>query len=442
MEFELRKHCHVNTNEEGDRFVGIKVDTNTEGNFIYFPMGYDLPEDDIELRNDIRNLIQVLTEFSNKNDSLLSIKDYTKTKLVEFPINAYKEVIEYYFSIGGRYYIETEKIYATSTRGKVKWGRTIQRHLPLIQSQDGINSFIYTDYEVVKSTLNDTRLITQINKYCVYEAFKKIGWLYVSYIPEKPGAHPDIKTSIAVVQNKLAKTNDDKKKTLFQAMKDMLEYIDESESKKQAYFGTYNFEHVWEKMIDSAFGEKNKSEYFPRSKWLIGSKKDKINRPLMPDTIMIYDDKYYILDAKYYKYGRTNNPNHLPDGSSINKQITYGEYLEKYKKVNTDCLFNAFIMPYNRKENPFGLDSFVGNIGEAVGEWRDNKEYYERIQGIVMDVRHLMYNYSAKPKKEKEELAKCIENAFQSGIEVCDDNVYEYEMTEGLMEVAETAEKY
>ena len=32
-----------------------------------------------------------------------------------------------------------------------------------------------------------------------------------------------------------------------------------------------------------------------------------------------------------YKYGWTGIPEHLPNGSSINKQITYGEYLEKYK---------------------------------------------------------------------------------------------------------------
>ena len=129
----------------------------------------------------------------------------------------------------------------------------------------------------------------------------------------------------------------------------------------------------------------------------------------MPDTFLIYYDKYYILDAKCYKYGWTGIPDHLPNSSSINKQITYGEYLEKYKGVNTDSLFNAFIMPYNKAKNCFNLTSVVANIGEAVGDWRYNKKYYERIQGIVMDTRHLMYHYSGKPIKEKVALAECIE---------------------------------
>ena len=219
----------------------------------------------------------------------------------------------------------------------------------------------------------------------------------------------EVKTSIAILNAKLGNTNDDKKRNLFQAMKDMLQYMDEKTSEKQFYFGTDNFDYVWEKLIDRAFGEKDKEKYFPRSRWLLDYGKYKEKRPLMPDTIMIYNGKYYILDAKCYKYGWTGIPDHLPNGSSINKQITYGEYLEKYKGVDTNSLFNAFIMPYNMDKNYFKLTSVVGNIGEAVGDWRENKKYYERIQGIVMDTRYLMYHYTGNPVKEKVALADCIE---------------------------------
>lgn len=108
----------------------------------------------------------------------------------------------------------------------------------------------------------------------------------------------------------------------------------------------------------------------------------------------------------------TGIPNHLPNGSSINKQITYGEYLEKNKNVDAKSLFNAFIMPYNMAKNYFSLTSFVGNIGEAIGDWRCNKKYYERIQGIVIDTRYLMYHYSGKPIKEKAALAESIESVL------------------------------
>lgn len=39
-EFNIKDHCHVNTNEDGDRFVGIKADTDDA--MVYFPIGYQL----------------------------------------------------------------------------------------------------------------------------------------------------------------------------------------------------------------------------------------------------------------------------------------------------------------------------------------------------------------------------------------------------------------
>lgn len=407
---DITNHCHINSNEDGDRFVGIKADSDNV--MVYFPIGYQLPENDSEIRQDIKHLIQVLSEFTTKDDRLLAINKFAAPQTVDFPINAYKVVIEYYFSIGGKYYVEVEPTYITSSKGKQDWCRTVRNQVPLVQQRNGISSLIFTEFTVRAATPNDTKQITQINRFCVYEAFKKLGWLYVPFMPEKPGPHPDIKTSIAILNSKLGNTNDDRKRNLFQAMNDMLQFMDEKTSEKQFYFGTDNFDRVWEKLIDRAFGQKDKDKYFPRSRWLLDYGNYKEKRPLMPDTIMIYNDKYYVLDAKCYKYGVTGQPDHLPNGSSINKQITYGEYLEKYKGINSDSIFNAFIMPFNKAKNYFKLNAVVGTIGEAVGDWRNNKKYYERIQGIVMDTRHLMYHYTGNPINEKKVLAECIETVI------------------------------
>ena len=407
---DIAKHCHINSNEDGDRFVGIKADSDNV--MVYFPIGYQLPEKEADIRTDIKHLIQVLSEFTTSEDRLLAVNKFAEPQSVDFPINAYKSVIEYYFSIGGKYYTEVDPIYKTSVKGKQNWLRTVRDQVPLVQQKNDVSSFIYTEFTVRDFTPNDTKKITQINRFCVYEAFKRLGWLYVPYMPEQPGLHPDVEEAVRILNDKLGNINDDNKRRLFQAMKDMLLYMDEKTSDKQFYFGTDNFDRVWEKLIDRAFGEKDKDKYFPRSRWLLDYDKYKEKRPLMPDTIMIYNDKYYVLDAKCYKYGWTGMPNHLPDSSSINKQITYGEYLEKNKNIDNDSLFNAFIMPFNMKKNFFEIDSFVGNVGEAVGDWRKNKKNYERIQGIVMDTRYLMYHYSGKLMKEKVALAECIETVL------------------------------
>lgn len=413
LQDDLTKHCHVNTNKEGDSFVGIKA--NSDNAMVYFPIGYELPKTDEKIRADIRRLIRVLSEFTTKEERLIAAKKYTAKQKVDFPINAYNSIIEHYFSSGGKYCVEMEPTYKSSSNGKIDWPRTIRNQVPLVQQKDGVSSFIYTKFTVRTTTPNDSKQITQINRFCVYEAFRRLGWLYVPYIPEKVKPYINVKASIAILNTKLRNTNDDRRRSLFQAMKDMLEFMDENIEDKQLYFGTDNFEHVWEKLIDKVFGERDKKKYFPRSRWILKYGKYKEKRPLIPDTIMIYKEKYYILDAKYYKYGWTGIPDHLPNGSSINKQITYGEYLTKQIKDSKGIVFNAFIMPYSKDKNCFGFDTVVENIGEALGDWRSNKIPYEHIQGIVMDVRYLMHHYIGNQENEKAMLVDCIEKSIVRG---------------------------
>lgn len=54
-------------------------------------------------------------------------------------------------------------------------------------------------------------------------------------------------------------------------------------------------------MIDKAFGIENKEQYFPRTRWLLDYGRQKVKTPLQPDSIMIYNDKVYVLDAKLYR---------------------------------------------------------------------------------------------------------------------------------------------
>ena len=323
---------------------------------VYFPVGYQLPETDQEIRRDILHLISVLAEFTDKSDRVLAMKKFEAPQSVDFPINAYMEVINYYLEQNS-YYTEKEPVFKTSDRGSIDWAKTIRKQRPLIQS-DG------------SPVLND----------------------------------------------KLARTNNDKNKHLFTAMIAVLKYIDEQTNLKQFYFGTDSFEYVWEKLIDRVYGIKDKYKFFPRTRWYLKGKV-KENYALEPDSIMLHNGKIYVLDAKYYRYGITGNPMHLPESSSINKQITYGEYIytqERFKREYGDDVpvYNAFLMPYNSAKNVFGFDSIYGNIGEAKGDWKVGDHNYERVQGIVVDIRYLMYHYTGNHKSKILRLADTIEQAL------------------------------
>ena len=408
LQKNIRDRCHVNTNDDGDSFVGVKADTDDA--IIYFPIGYQLPANDDDLRVDINNLLGVLAAFM-KEDRVIEVSKFEAPRTVDFPMHAYLKVIRSFLRMG-RYYIETDPQFRTDTKGKTSWPRTVREQRALVQKN---GSLVFTNMTVRSVTPNANKQITQIHRFCVYEAFEKMGWLYVPFMPDKPGPHPGIKESIYILDKKLVATNDDVEQELFNAMRDMLVYIDERSSDKQYFFGTDFFENVWERMIDKAFGVEDKEQYFPRTRWLLDYGRDKEKRPLQPDTIMIYGDKCYVLDAKLYRYGWDPKPEHLPNSADINKQITYGEYIEQTRRLPNEKLYNAFIMPYNKENNLFMLNSNFGNIGEAVSDWKTNLKNYERIQGIVVDTRYLMYNYIGTSDQQKKEMAVCIEKVLTRG---------------------------
>lgn len=414
LDKNLRDRCHVNENGEGDSFVGVKADT--EDAVIYFPIGYRLPPDDDDLRTDVNNLFSVLAAFM-KEDLLIEETKFEAPRTVDFPMHAYLRIIRDYLRTK-RYYVETDARYKTDTRGNASWARTVREQRPLVQKN---GSLVFTQMTVRSVTPNADKKITQIHRYCVYEAFQKMGWLYTPYMPEKPGNHPDNKESIYILEKKLAATHNDNEQNLFSAMLQMIRYIDEQSSEKQYFFGTDFFDRVWEKMIDKAFGVDNKEQYYPHPHWYLDYGRQKNNVPLQPDSIMLYNGKTYVLDAKLYRYGFSGVPDHLPPGPDINKQITYAEYIKKNRSdVSADSLYNAFILPFNKEDNPFyrmdsdgnvvpDITDDIGNFGEATGDWKPSPEKYERIQGIVLDTRYLMYNYTSMPDTTKAKLAAAIE---------------------------------
>ena len=105
----------------------------------------------------------------------------------------------------------------------------------------------------------------------------------------------------------------------------------------------------------------------------------------------------------------------LPESSSINKQITYGEYIaneNRFKKKYGENMqvFNAFLMPFDSLKSKHLDNENMVKVGEAVSNWKDNSEEYQKIQGILIDVKTLMSINVRQEIKEIEKLAKLIQN--------------------------------
>lgn len=402
-EFSIRDKCKVNTNCDMDVFVGIECE-NGELN-VHFPLGFEVSEDEKELRKDILLLISTIGATTAKKQSEISgmTREYNQT---EFPIQAYLSVI-YDFYVRG-YYKENENVHMVAKRGKIDWSRTIKMQKP--HMQDG--NIFYLDFVTKKNSKKEDELITHIHEYCVYESFSKIGWLFTGSMPARPKIRYNEKLFCRVLWDKYSHTFNDKNRELFRSMLAIVQYQGNKESSRDFRYGTYKFEYVWEALIDRVYGVENKKMYFPKTTWNI-SGEEHDNAHLEPDTVMIYDKNIYVLDAKYYKYGNTKKAGDLPGTSSISKQITYGEYIaeqEKFRAVfGIDYhVYNAFLMPFNAIDEKWSSKINLMRIGEAVSEWKMNEKTYEKVQGILVDVKHLMKISVRQEQKEIMKLAECI----------------------------------
>ena len=134
---------------------------------------------------------------------------------------------------------------------------------------------------------------------------------------------------------------------------------------------------------------------------------------LRPDTIMITDkdtenQKTFVLDSKYYRYGESKQLNHLPMSGFIIKQIAYAEYIENKEKEgklkHSKSIHNAFIMPFESKDSSINM-KFVGS---AYTDYKTGDKPYYKIRAILIDTKWLMENHNRNDKMIAE-LAELIE---------------------------------
>lgn len=406
-EFLLNQKCYINTNIEADTFVGIKCE---EGDFsVHFPLGFEFSRDEKILKKEILLLINTIAiTIGHKESAINELSSSYDT--IDFPIQACIHIIYDYYARG--YYMERQRQYQVAKRGKINWNRTIKTQKPVILGSKAV----YLDFIINKNQNNENELITLIHEWCVYDAFRKIGWLFTHFMPEQPRIRFNQKEFLGVLKLKLAETFNDENKIL---IKNMIALVENrgSDEKSNYMYGTYRFEYVWEKLIDRTFGELDKEKYFPKTIWRRPGKNDYDNACLEPDTIMLYKDKIYVLDAKYYKFGVTGRTGDMPKSTSINKQITYGEYIAETdlfkKNGQTPTVYNAFIMPYSSASELWRSDSNLLYAGEAVSNWKSNEKTYERVQGILLDVKYLMRMTTRKDENEITKLAEFIESAIE-----------------------------
>lgn len=406
----LKSLCSVTSGDEGDRFVGLRVEDSKVS--ISFPLGYTFPETYLELQDDILKLIRTIKRASLHTVEMGFSKKIDGTFQTDLPLTDFIFLLEDYLR-SHSLIAESSNTYLIGDNGVISWSRTIAEITPAITKKGGA---VYPQFIVRKSMTQQNSLLMQAHAYCISLSFQNVGWLYRSAL-KAPILVPRVgPMHVAAVSRALMNTFNDRERMILSSILRIIK--DESwRGKTSTYeYGTSRFEYVWEYMIDTIFGVKDKNRYFPRATWLVGAFGKEV-APLEPDSVMELTDsnELFILDAKYYRFCDTHRVKDLPGSSAIGKQIIYGQYanlVELRRPINErHCsIYNAFLLP---GRNSLSKNSRFKHFASANGNWIDKPKMFEIIVVITVDTRFILQVMDSPRESYKHELASEILKALQ-----------------------------
>ncbi|WP_432739248.1 LlaJI family restriction endonuclease [Ligilactobacillus agilis] len=299
-------------------------------------------------------------------------------------LSLYLFLLEDYVNNG--VYQKVEEIAELNGHGDILWQRTVDIIQPFIKN----GRPYYTDVFTTRRDTEKENIIREIHEIILTKCSNELRKLRldtffsIPYIEFTNKEFDDIGERdyiLKLVEDELSITFDNKHQTLLKAI---YQFVKNSNfkigDKSIELLGTTSFNLVWEKVCSQVFGnqkdkrlvdlnilKKLKSNYVGNIKlfdliekpfWTAAGKT--ASKSLEPDTIVISNNNFIILDAKYYTPQLEKNKplKGQPGIESITKQYLYQlAYQNFITENNFDSVKNCFLFPTS--------DSSVKNFGKV-----------------------------------------------------------------------------
>ena len=405
------------TGKIDNQFIGIKISNNHIE--FHYPETYQLSEDDKGLRKDILAILRTVALAKTKTSDM-STYNTSHNSLDAFPIVAFLWIINDYLVYGR--YENREKEYDYGIKGRIDWKRTMHSN-PIVSNKNVVYTTIISEKKAQKDNL-----LTEIYNFCVQKSIDAIGWLYgLSFDSDGIDYYKlfNKRRYLGAINTELTHTFDDQKRIRLQNMKSIIVGLDDNMiSAREVIYGVDSYDYAFEKMIDAMFSKvDNIKEFYPNAEWdLTLLPKPVKSTNLRPDTVIVKTDPnsgkkdVYIIDAKYYRYGTTFSPSDMPETTSIQKQITYGEYVKAAKQGQYNDVYSAFLLPYCKDDNQHvdRLNHYLEFVGTGRAKWFEDdqtrKSTNRRIAAVLIDMKFLINNWLRKDIETIDTLTCLIEH--------------------------------
>ena len=387
---DISKMCCVEL-QGSDEELNIGINIINGQLKVIFPRGYRLNKSSKDVVGDILLLVKVLDKYSRRvktkairfQNKHLGEEGGSKYPLVTaiWLINDYKQ---------NGLFTNLVAEYKKDKKGKIIWDRTLKKCLPQISN----SQFVYLEFIVRKTYQDSEDIIRTIHAQIINECLSTIGWLFRDI--EKPtvsSAYLPKNLCMVALKNALSnETQDSRKQLLKQLINYLLLANDVNGKRVQKDYNTEFFNLIWEDMLLDVFGNADTNEYYPSATWHLGSLAQEASN-LKPDVILRQQETVYVLDAKYYKYGCTLNPKHLPQSSDILKQLAYSEYIVDKHIKGTTKAYDAFILPCDNEHTQLKCIGYA-DIGDTMFRAR-------KVAAVLMDTKTVMQMYVNNTKQQE-----------------------------------------
>lgn len=411
---DIKTNYHKVTNKVDDSFIGVKIKNNKID--FYYPEAYHFDDSSVEnSRNDVLAILQTIAIAKTHSDSKIKVESsFSNNEAI--PLLSYLWVVRDYLMNG--FYVNREKVIKKNQRGKVDWKRTLSGQ-PIISK----GNVVYSD--LVVSVSNDLdNIIVEIHKYCVKKSIDILGWLFgiksSNFIETKPFYKELKNVYIDTLRKELNQTFDDEKKERLKNMLSIIEGLSDDQNGNEIVYGVDSYAYIYERMINSIFGNRDATKFSPSANWYLKAKdyNPVESSDLRPDTILIQDNIAYVLDSKFYRFGYTADKRDLPETTSIQKQITYGDFIKNNKMGDEiQKIRNAFILPYNKYVNKLDLSETLEYIGYSKTDYRKGTEDHEIIHAFLIDLKYVIETWNKRNHGEDvANLVKQIEDIQRTKI--------------------------
>lgn len=317
----------------------------------------------------MKTIIKVFKRIPNKvikdnKDSLFISNSITEDEISEIAIADY--IIKDFRNNGC--YIQKHRVKTINGKGHTNWTSTINAFDPIISNGQPV----YTSYineDIINNSNNFiSNLHVNLYNYALVKYKDLLGYSGNSLSFDRAKNNLDRlgnkKYILAKIKEELECTFGDRDINLLKAIYNFFEPKNDSKSNNLSIFGTTSFELVWEYVCKYIFNDKYedfKSEItFPE--WYTDNdiKHESRKNPLIPDIISVYNQRMFILDAKYYsiQIGEENVIGN-PGSYDIIKQYIYEMVfddettIQKYKDdsdLNYSHTVSALIYPKMMEE--------------------------------------------------------------------------------------------